>query len=550
MKSKTSLLPTSTSRGSSQQHRRFSFPSGSKHARRVSSGRPQRQAQRGGPGLALASTLGFLFCCILAYVAFFHLPRYYADITFAVRDLNDLAYGGFIRPTYYKFVEAFDTCQSVGMSAVASVDGDREVQGEGQSWNHVEGASGDKCAAGGLRGPLDPEIGAAGRAGEAGGLPKVFVFEPAVNRYVPKGSRCEEQFFREVVLANETGNLVGTVDEADRIYVSFLAQCFSDGDFDVSALRRDRDREGSDHFTAKIPGRRIAKVSPFDLLWEEVGKTSPISSRLRDAFIYSERHWTKRTGFALPIRAVLRNYPFTILSPEVTNLQAEEARRKDNWRWLRRHVVVPQPPLVAWPLEDATSAEGRPHRFCFSGTQINNERRVLSEVLGERNDSSVVAGCRRDRTNLQHHLRNNKNSASMQYRSCQMCLVPHGDSLSDRRLFDALSSGCVPVVTPIMRPLPFATTPGVDYFKAVLFIKPSSDARQLRAALDKIALEVTPARLRQLRAEGARIARLLSYSECGGRSGLRLTMRQLLVQRREEEEDVAPRDLTSLLLSK
>ena len=41
---------------------------------------------------------------------------------------------------------------------------------------------------------------------------------------------------------------------------------------------------------------------------------------------------------------MLRNYPFTILSPEVTNLQAEEARRKDNWRWLRRHVVVPQPP--------------------------------------------------------------------------------------------------------------------------------------------------------------------------------------------------------------
>ena len=56
----------------------------------------------------------------------------------------------------------------------------------------------------------------------------------------------------------------------------------------------------------------------------------------------------------------------------------------------------------------------------------------------------------------------------------------------------------------------------MDYFKAVLFIKPSSDARQLRAALDKIALDVTPARLRQLRAEGARIARLLSYSEAVG----------------------------------
>ena len=74
------------------------------------------------------------------------------------------------------------------------------------------------------------------------------------------------------------------VDEADRIYVSFLAQCFSDGD-STPLRRRDRDREGSDHFTAKIPGRRTAKVSPSTCC-EEVGKTSPISSRLRDAFIY------------------------------------------------------------------------------------------------------------------------------------------------------------------------------------------------------------------------------------------------------------------------
>ncbi|QDZ23957.1 exostosin domain-containing protein [Chloropicon primus] len=555
------LLPTTTNRGPLSS-RRISH-SGNNRDCKLSTGlarhRPHNslgrfRCQRQQRFVVLSSILLFSF----TFWLLLYTPRYELvnEISFAVKDLNELAYGTVIRPAYYNLVEVFDTCTAVGMQEVEIVDKGTEVmEGEGQSWNHIDQSSGDACAYRLTRGDQLPVLmaggdeGGRGTLGAAGGLglPKIFIFEPEVNAYAREESRCEEQFFTEALRSNVTGTLVSEVWQADRIYVSFLAQCFPNGDMDKEKLLRDR-RENRNHFTKDMPRRRLAKATPLNLLWEEVRHADEVRNRLEDTFIYSERHWTKRTGFATPIRDVLRDFPFTILSPEVTNLQVREAKSADNLEWLSKHIVMPQPPLVAWPLEGAVSPEGRPHKFCFSGTQINNERRILSDALEKRNDSSVVAGCRRDRKSLQHHLRNNKYSASQQYRKCEMCLVPHGDSLSDRRLFDAMASGCVPVVTPIMRPLPFAMTEEVDYKSAALFLKEPKTLNDLEEQLNKIKNAMSPEKLAMYRENSVRIAQKLSFSECGGQAGLVLTLKQLQIQREEREKGIPPRDLTSVLL--
>ena len=203
---------------------------------------------------------------------------------------------------------------------------------------------------------------------------------------------------------------------------------------------------------------------------------------------------------------------------------------------------------MAWPLGDATEERDRPYKFCFSGTQINQERRVLSRLLASRNDSYVVAGCRADRQQLQHHLRSARWSAAQQYRSCQMCVIPLGDSLSDRRLFDAMSSGCVPVVTQRMRPLPFAGSPDLNglYRRALVKLHHTGTEKDLRRQLETF--ESLSARdLQNHREASVAVAQKLSYSECGAHAGLVLTLAQLTKQRQLEEAGMKPNDLSSLL---
>ena len=150
------------------------------------------------------------------------------------------------------------------------------------------------------------------------------------------------------------------------------------------------------------------------------------------------------------------------------------------------------------------------------------------------------------------HERNNKFSATQQYRRCEMCLVPHGDSLSDRRLFDAMASGCVPVVTPLMRPLPFAMTNEVDYGSAALFLRENMREEELESELNDLAQRFAtfPEELQMLRENSVRIARKLSYSECGDQAGLVLTLNQLRVQRDLQNQGTTPYDLVSLLMER
>lgn len=544
MKTKSSLLPTSRRNSYSRAvQKRFGVPSALVRLRCQCQQRP-----------VFWSFMSLLICAFTTWLLVISVPTYVGEVRAVVKDLNELAYGNIIRPTYYHVIEAFDTCESMGMVEVEALgEGEEVVQGEGQSWNHVGHSSGKACAYRMSREEQLPELTSeqSGYWERAKGLPKIYVYRPEVNAYAKKENRCEEQFFTSAILSNTTGTLVPRAEDADRIYVAFLAQCFPNQEMDLEGVVQDHKRK-RDHFTKGIRVHKLRKMTPFELLWEEVKGRDEIKDRLEDVFIFSERHWTKRTGFGEPIRNILKDYPFTILSPEVTNLKASEALSEENQDWLARHVVMPQPPLVAWPLDGATRPQGRPYKFCFSGTQINNERRVLSDVLNRRNDSMVVAGCRRDRENLQHHLRNNKFSATQQYRRCEMCLVPHGDSLSDRRLFDAMASGCVPVVTPLMRPLPFAMTNEVDYGSAALFLRENMREEELESELNDLAQRFAtfPEELQMLRENSVRIARKLSYSECGDQAGLVLTLNQLRVQRDLQNQGTTPYDLVSLLMER
>ena len=477
--------------------------------------------------------LTYCFCLLVGVFAGFlvavNLPTF-------VYDVRHHMYGW--TENVQIMVDLIDGCRAVGLEDVTDTTRAKTkatipevvVQGEGQSWNHLGNASGAAC-------PYS-----VGRTKQLSFvkldmLPRVFMYEPAVNDYASQDIHCEEQYFAGLMRANVTGTLVDTVSEADRIYVSFYAQCFPNQEMGKSQV----------DLGGRKAGRGVGlQVSPFDMLWQELQEHHEIKTRLNDVFIFSERHWTKKTGFGMPIRQLLKNYPFTILSPEVTNLQQSEIRSMQNLAWLSKHVVIPQPPLVAWPLVDATDPQDRPYKFCFSGTQINKERRILSSVLSQRNDSYTVAGCRKDRKNMQHHLRNNKFSATQQYRSCQMCLIPLGDSLSDRRLFDAMSSGCIPLVTQKMRPLPYASTREVDYRSAIFTLHHRGTEKSIKAQLHRFE-HLTPEDLKAQREASVSIAKKLSYSDCGGHTGLVLSLYQLQVQRDLVRQGRMPIDLYSLV---
>ena len=545
MKSKGKSLLSSSSSFRSVNYRSISFR-GIRVRTASTFGRLRKQRP------VMANCCFAMVCLFTALFFVVHLPTF-------VREVHHVMNG--ITENVYDVVEMIDGCRSVGMGQVKSTRGREVVQGEGQSWNHFEKSSGSACAYRLTRQEQLSHL-------DVDALPRIFVYEPRVNQRAYEHVKCEEQFFTEVMRANITGTLVDTVEAADRIYVAFYAQCFPNQKMRLEEELRDgKDDKGSSSSRKSTRSGKwrksmstfSSKKSPFDLLWEELQGEDEIMRRIEDVFIFSERHWTKRTGFGLEIRQVLKNYPFTILSPEVTNLQEIEVYpkksgksgkggkgKRDSTEWLGRHVVMPQPPLVAWPLADAEEEYARPYKFCFSGTQINKERRVLSRLLSERNDSYVVAGCRRDRHNLQHHLRNNKFSATQQYRSCEMCLVPHGDSLSDRRLFDAMSSGCVPVITPKLRPLPYAMSEEVDYTQATLTLKYKTES-DLKQKLDELA-GLPGDRLASYRKASVSIANKLSYSECGDYSGLFLTLNQLRLQREMQALDQLPSDLHSILL--
>ena len=135
------LLPTTTNRGPLSSRRtshsgnnrdcKLSTGGAAKHRSHNSLGRFRCQRQQRFVVLSSLLLFSFTFWLLL------YTPRYELvnEISFAVKDLNELAYGSVIRPAYYNLVEVFDTCTAVGMHEVEIVDkGTEVVEGEGLAY--------------------------------------------------------------------------------------------------------------------------------------------------------------------------------------------------------------------------------------------------------------------------------------------------------------------------------------------------------------------------------------------------------------------------------
>lgn len=88
------------------------------------------------------------------------------------------------------------------------------------------------------------------------------------------------------------------------------------------------------------------------------------------------------------------------------------------------------------------------------------------------------------------------------------CLSPAGDTPSSARLFDAIVSGCIPVIVSDELELPFEGI--LDYRKIALFVS-SSDATQLGYLL-KFLRGISPAQIREMRRNLVQYSRHFLYS--------------------------------------
>lgn len=101
-----------------------------------------------------------------------------------------------------------------------------------------------------------------------------------------------------------------------------------------------------------------------------------------------------------------------------------------------------------------------------------------------------------------------KAAAQNGMRKSIFCLSPAGDTPSSARLFDAIVSGCIPVVVSDELELPFEGI--LDYRKIILFVS-SSDAVQPGSLLTYLR-SITPSQIREIQGNLAKYSRHFLYS--------------------------------------
>ena len=351
-------------------------------------------------------------------------------------------------------------------------------------------ADGAGVAAPGALLPLDCR----GRRDRSLRQPRVYVAwretEAALAASLPCQA-CGEADWRDWLLANTTEALVARPEEADVVWIPFPGTCHCAG----------------------------ARPPRFEEAWQAVRHLGPG----RFATLCT-RPWMERTNFAMESRDFLRRYPrVSLFSPELKNVRSGEMEHAP--AGFRRHVVVPQWPPdfeVHQVAQGKAALQPRRYMFCFEGTQLNGQRTATALALGQRTDSFVRATCRRDRNNLNAVL--NTYSPAELYSQCEFCPLPKGDSLSDRRFFDAMRTGCIPVLFERLRPLPFVYW--LDYFTWAL-LQTAHDVPSLTSAFDRLAA-MSPRRRADLRAAMMDTAVQISFDACQDRAGLWYAMASLV----------------------
>jgi hypothetical protein len=335
--------------------------------------------------------------------------------------------------------------------------------------------------------------------------PRIYVAWRETERALGCGS---ERQWRDWLLANDTATLVATPEQAEFVWIPFPESC-----------------SGCSAYPGGDPRSCFARV------FAAVKHLGP--GRFAT---FCSRPWMERTLYAMDMREFLQQYSQVwLFSPEIKNVRMAEMRRAPSS--FRRHIVVPQWPgdfqvyhanagssrSVAAGGSAATPAPvARRYMFCFQGTQVNDQRTATAKVLAQRGDSYVRAMCRRHRTESQTDM--NTRVSTELYSQCEFCPLPKGDSLSDRRYFDAMRTGCLPVVFERLRPLPFANW--LDYFSWAL-LQLAHDEASLAASFNRLAA-MPLAERDALREAMLHTARQMSFSACQDRAGLVYAMASLV----------------------
>ena len=294
---------------------------------------------------------------------------------------------------------------------------------------------------------------------------RIYIFEHFANLIKPKDPAppqlCSERDFHHILATNHTGFIVAESAQADLFYVPYYAGCLS-----RDVLRREA-RSGT------LMREYVTALNALPE-WRRFGGA--------DFFSYTQRHFTERVAYGLPIRDLMREVPLIWLVPEITLLTAKEVADPEKAWWLSRVVIIPQPPVRSRVIaveghQGYEKNSKRAFRFAFVGGIINAERRRLVRALRNRQDVFVRAGCRAERYDAFDM------DLESIYASADFCIVPSGDAFSSRRTFDALRMGCVPVLTNPLMLLPFPDQ--IDYDDFVLYLDAGRTA-DINAQLDHI----------------------------------------------------------------
>lgn len=344
-----------------------------------------------------------------------------------------------------------------------------------------------------LRGTADPFL----------SIPRIYIAEAEVAAAMATygcTSSCGATLepFYAWIAENRTGTVVTSPAAADVVVIPYPQTCAG----------CQRDTRGS-----------------FETVWQAVRH---LHSRFATLCI---RPWMERTHFGMESREFFRRYPqVTLWSPEIKNVRLKELQ--DTLPRFSQHIVVPQAPLEVLVYDAPQRRDWpRPYTFCFQGTILNEQRATLARVLGRRSDSYVRAMCRRDRETT--HAAMAPSSSAEVYAQCKFCPMPMGDSLSDTRFFDAMRTGCLPIIFERLRPLPFAHW--LDYFSWSL-LQTRHDEAALTAAFERLARMPEHERI-QRRASMLDTARQLSFSRCQGRPGLTYALAALNLPMEARVED-------------
>ena len=215
----------------------------------------------------------------------------------------------------------------------------------------------------------------------SGGL-RVYIFEEFAAMIEPRDPAppqlCSEKDFHHVLAANSTGLITNDPARAHLFYVPYYAGCLS---------RDDLRREASSGLLMRKYKAALHKLPQ----WQRYGGAN--------SFSYTQRHFTERVSYGIPIRDLMKEVPLTWLSPEITVIKAEEIIDGTSAWMLSRVVLVPQPPVLSRIIrlnQNQIKAQ-RTFRFSLVGGIINAERRRLTQAIRMRQDAFVRLSCREGR---------------------------------------------------------------------------------------------------------------------------------------------------------